>query len=666
MSAQPNLLHVPLSQLQLSIHNARKTGGTDISDLAASIEAHGLMQNLSVVPSANDPERFEVIAGGRRLSALKLLQDQGRLDKQFLVPIRLIANEAALEASTAENTIREAMHPADQFVAFKGMVDAHKSIEEVAAHFGVAVSVVKQRLKLANVHPKLVERYRVGEMKLEQLQALALTDDHDLQLKAWNVKDDWMRRADQIKKVITKKEIGPDNPLVKFVEPALYESAGGQVRRDMFSNDVYYSDERLLQTLAKNKIDALALKEELAGWSWVATHLVLDYSSENSYGHSTFNPKREKPTPEDLQRTSEIEVRLKAIEAIELASEMELDDALQDEQEALEAELELIKGRQEVWPAEAKAKTGVLIYIDQYQGLKISRGRLKPGQREGTPAKGKTKDGKPAKAALSQDMVQRLEMHRAAAIRAHVAADPDKALQLLLAHLLTTLLTTTERYGETTLDIRPESQHRNAKGLIDSKFSDLAKSGARKRLDDRLADWKAAGLPNKGSDIFGWLGKQSPDKRLELLALATALTLNTNTGTRGAALAVTFGVDMQQWWTASPETYIGVVPKALLAEAVADIGGKAAGEAVLAMKKDAAMAEAAKALAGTGWLPKPLRAADYKLLKPGSAKAAPAPAVVKKVAAKKAETPAAKAIKTATKKPAKKAAKSAPKKAAKK
>jgi ParB-like nuclease domain len=39
--------------------------------LAASIEAHGLLQNLQVKPTANG--EFEVVAGGRRHAALKLL-----------------------------------------------------------------------------------------------------------------------------------------------------------------------------------------------------------------------------------------------------------------------------------------------------------------------------------------------------------------------------------------------------------------------------------------------------------------------------------------------------------------------------------------------------------------------------------------------------------------
>ncbi|MBA2411386.1 MAG: ParB/RepB/Spo0J family partition protein [Burkholderiaceae bacterium] len=660
-----DMQRIPLQQLKLSPRNARKTGGKDIAGLAASIAVHGLLQNLTVQPSDGDASVFEVVAGGRRLAALLQLQRESRLPRDLIdVPCKVIADDhVALEASTAENTLREAMHPADQFVAFKGMVDHGKSIEDVAAHFGVQPAVVRQRLKLANVAPQLVEIYRTGGMQLDQLQALALTDDQEQQRKVWSgAKENYQRTADALRKRITKQEIGPDNPLAKFVEPELYQAAGGAIRRDLFTDQVYFADAGLLNTLAKNKIEAIALDEKNAGWSWVEAHLVLDYSSQSSYGHSSFSPKRTDLTPDDKTRVAAIVARIDALE--ELQDTADLEPTQEDELEALQAEREHIYAKREVWPDEAKARTGVLIYLDQYHGLQIERGRLKRGQREssGGGKQGKRQDGTPKKPGLSQDMVQRLEMHRAAAIREHVAAQPAVALQLLLTHMLSQLFTNS--YAETVFSLSPSDEHKNASGLIQSKFGDLAKSSARKAIDDRIAELKKAGLPTKAADLHAWIGKLTEAKRHELLALAVALTVNTNCGARGNALAELLGVDMTKWWSATPETFIGVVPKALLAEAVADVAGKAEGEAVLLLKKDGAMAAAAKKLAGTGWLPKPLRGARYKIGKPGITKPAAAPPATK--AAKSTPAIAKKSAQKANKKPAKKIAKAGAKKATKK
>jgi ParB family chromosome partitioning protein len=77
------------------------------------------------------------------------------LPKDHAVPCKIVCAEEAAEISLAENIIRQAMHPADQFEAFKALVDEGMPIEDVAARFGVTPLVVQQRLKLANVSPVL-------------------------------------------------------------------------------------------------------------------------------------------------------------------------------------------------------------------------------------------------------------------------------------------------------------------------------------------------------------------------------------------------------------------------------------------------------------------------------------------------------------------------------
>jgi len=74
-----NLILVPLSRLVLrpTGRNVRKTPRMSIPELAASIQRVGLLQNLIVIASA-DGEHYEVVAGGRRLAALKLLAKKHR------------------------------------------------------------------------------------------------------------------------------------------------------------------------------------------------------------------------------------------------------------------------------------------------------------------------------------------------------------------------------------------------------------------------------------------------------------------------------------------------------------------------------------------------------------------------------------------------------------
>ncbi len=82
-----NLLFVPLSQLlpRQSKRNVRKTPRMSIPELAASISRIGLLQNLVVILAANG-EQYEVVAGDRRLTALKLLAKKKRIAADYEVP----------------------------------------------------------------------------------------------------------------------------------------------------------------------------------------------------------------------------------------------------------------------------------------------------------------------------------------------------------------------------------------------------------------------------------------------------------------------------------------------------------------------------------------------------------------------------------------------------
>src|SRR4249919_2812203 len=110
MNAETTIQYLPLNALQLSPLNARKTGGDNVDDLVASIAADGLLQNLTVITGKKG--KFEVVAGGRRLRALQALAKDKRISADHDVPCRVVDADTAMEASTAENTIREQMNPA--------------------------------------------------------------------------------------------------------------------------------------------------------------------------------------------------------------------------------------------------------------------------------------------------------------------------------------------------------------------------------------------------------------------------------------------------------------------------------------------------------------------------------------------------------------------------
>lgn len=185
------LKDIPLSKLVPSEANVRRTGrDAHIGELAASIAAHGLLQNLTVrtVVDRHGKETgtFEVVAGGRRLAALKQLAKHKGIAKTAPIPCQILDTDFGEEVSLAENITQCPMHPSDQYEAFARLAtEQGLAAEDIAARFGVTATVVKQRMKLGAVSPVLMQIYREGDMTLDQLMGFTLTDDHARQERVW-------------------------------------------------------------------------------------------------------------------------------------------------------------------------------------------------------------------------------------------------------------------------------------------------------------------------------------------------------------------------------------------------------------------------------------------------------------------------------------------------
>ena len=97
--SDPVIRSIPLDRLELSPANVRRTaaGKTAFAELKASIVAHGLLENLVVRPlgaGQDGTDRYAVIAGGRRLSALTDLVAEDVLAGDHPVPCRILEEHA--------------------------------------------------------------------------------------------------------------------------------------------------------------------------------------------------------------------------------------------------------------------------------------------------------------------------------------------------------------------------------------------------------------------------------------------------------------------------------------------------------------------------------------------------------------------------------------------
>ena len=67
--------------------------------------------------------------------------------------------------------MREDMHPAVQFEAFRDLADKGMPVTDIAARFGKTEKHVAKLLRLARVSPKIVKQYRKGDISLEAVMA---------------------------------------------------------------------------------------------------------------------------------------------------------------------------------------------------------------------------------------------------------------------------------------------------------------------------------------------------------------------------------------------------------------------------------------------------------------------------------------------------------------
>ncbi|ANH73871.1 ParB N-terminal domain-containing protein [Stenotrophomonas maltophilia] len=617
-----NLILVPLSQLlpRRSKRNVRTTPRQSIPELAASIARVGLLQNLIVIAAA-DGEHYEVVAGDRRLTALKLLAKKKRIAADYEVPCLLVADASARTVSLAENVQRENMHPADQFAAFAALVKEGRPIEDIAADFGVTPLVVQRRLKLANVSPRLLVDYRAGTATLEQLMALTVTDDHAAQEAAYYGAPEWQRGASALRERLTEREINAAHPLVRFAGLETYTAAGGGTRRDLFAEGdtgTYLTDAALLETLVRGKLDALAEGVRAEGWAWVdATPHI---SSADRQAFQNAPRQRREPTAREARRFASLQTRLEKIDAeLEDAYDAEDEDkaaTLEERREHVAGELQTIEEALQSYAPDVRAVAGSIVTLDREGEAVIHRGLLREAEAKALRTLEKLRQGfvgesanddegdepeAPKTASVSDRLAQRLSAHRTAALQVEVARHPLVALAALVHGMVQTVLQDRYHGHDLPLGVSLKVQDR-----LESLAPDVSESPAAVALRT-LQEVAGATLPEESAELFAVLLTKSQDELVRLLAVCVASTVDVVTPRAaqhqpGAELARAVELDMAAWWKPTAEGYFQHVPKAVILEAVNQYA-PAHVTRLSKLKKGDIASEAERLADGTGWMP---------------------------------------------------------------
>ncbi|CAD6560702.1 ParB/RepB/Spo0J family partition protein [Paraburkholderia sabiae] len=619
--------YVPYSRLCLSPLNVRKKQPTGIESLAETIYEQGLMQNLVVheIKSRAKLPKLGVCAGQRREAALDLLFAQGRITKDYPVPVLIVSEGEAVAASLIENREREPMCIADECVAFRLLTEEGKSVAHIAALFKLPDVAVRRALKIANLAPSLLDLLRDDRLDYEQAKVLALADDHATQERVWSeASNDWQRRPSELRAALTKAEIDArDSALAKFVGLDAYEAAGGRVRRDLFSDDQnagYIENAELLHRLATDRLIELSQTLSAEGWSW--TECRTRYDAMEIMRHGRIQSTTREPTKAEKTELADLTKRRDAVQAELDAYYDEEGEADEDRCERLEAAataaayaVDQYAERFESFDPDDMKKAGAFVYVDEDGLVCIERGLVR---REDAPvntgnephapvtaSRGQTPKAKPLH---GEKLCRRLTAHRTAAVQTELAQQPTVALAALMYRMIPVVFR--ELYERAHIDHAVKIEVQTARDALVSNADDMAERVAWKALEGQRENW-AQILPRRADELLAWLLQQDPGVMSSLFSFCVAATVdgisNADRPHPVNELANTLNVDFARYWTPTRTAYFEHVSKARIEAVVSEaVSPQVAGE-LRGMKKDDAAAAAELRVTDSGWLPEVLR-----------------------------------------------------------
>ena len=635
------VIEVPLNKLKKSPKNARKTphGEAAIAALAASIAAKGMLQVPVVEPEVGEdgaPTGFWLvtIGEGRRLAMLLRLK---RKEVRKSEPVRCVVDTTndAHEISLDENVTRTEMHPADQFEAFRRLAaERGLGAEDIGARFGVSAQVVRQRLRLGAVSPKLMAIYREGGLALDQLMAFAVSEDHGRQEQVYDQLT-FNRSPGVIRRAMTEAKVPASDRRAIFVGAEAYGEAGGTILRDLFTEDGggWFEDVPLLDRLVTEKLDAIASEVQAQeGWKWAAASL--DYP----HGHGM---RRVYPHPVERSEPDKAQIDALSEEYDALVSQWDAVEELPPEVEArfkeIDAALDAF-GDGTAYDPDEVARGGVFVILGHDGQARIERGLIRPedelpvaeaeaednaqgetepdGDSDGTAPK-EAEPEEDAGAPLSERLLLDLTAYRTVGLRDAVATDPTLALTALV-HALALKAFYPPREQASCVEVKLVSAY------LDGHAPGVSDSPAGRRIAERHEAW-AARLPREPSKAWDAVSGFGAGELMDLLAHCVSLGISAvrNPLDRKPAawdhaerLARAAGLDMTTTWAPTAERYLGRVTKARILEAVAEARGAEVAERISDQKKTEMVETAEVLLSGTGWLPPLLRTAKAEAPEP--------------------------------------------------
>ncbi len=226
---------IPLDQIEVNPNQPRKDfDETALSELAASIKIHNIIQPLTVTQIGNG--KYRLIACERRYRASKIAGL-----KDVPVYIRETSDSQILELALLENLQREDLNAIEIAISYKRLMDeTDYTQEQVAERMGKERSTVTNYVRLLKLPPDIQVAVRNGTISMGHARALINVDVVDKQLYIFSeIKKNALsvrQTEDLVRKIYTgsdsvKSAVKPGlSPAYKKIEDNLASSFGTKVK----------------------------------------------------------------------------------------------------------------------------------------------------------------------------------------------------------------------------------------------------------------------------------------------------------------------------------------------------------------------------------------------------------------------------------------------------
>jgi len=234
-----------------------------LSELAESIEQHGVLQPLVVRPLANGA--YQLVAGERRWRAARIAGLT-----EVPVVIKELSDEEVIEIAMIENLQREDLNPLEEALGYRYMMDELGITQEQAAEkVGKSRPAVANALRLLKLPDEVQEMIKNNLISPGHARALLGFDSEDMIIQTAKliVKDDLSVREVETMVKNSKKtpKIPKQQKRDKFfseVELALVENLGRKVKIKESKRDAGLLE---IEFFDKDDLESLAMKLENYG-----------------------------------------------------------------------------------------------------------------------------------------------------------------------------------------------------------------------------------------------------------------------------------------------------------------------------------------------------------------------------------------------------------------